>query len=119
MWPFLESAHVLCLALFVGTAAMLDLRLLGIAMTRIPTSEFTERLLPWTRAGFAVMVITGGALFTATPVAYYQSLFFRIKIILLILAGLNIFFFHSRTERNIGESFGIAGIGFGNSECGQ
>ena len=103
VWPFLESTHVLCLALFVGTAAMLDLRLLGIAMTRIPVSEFTGRLLPWTRAGFAVMVITGGALFTATPVAYYQSLFFRIKIILLILAGLNIFFFHSRTERTIGE----------------
>lgn len=102
VWPLLESAHVLCLALFVGTAAMLDLRLLGAAMTQVPVSEFTGRLLPWTRAGFAIMAITGGLLFTATPVTYYQSLFFRIKVILLIVAGLNVWWFHSRTHRQIG-----------------
>lgn len=103
MWPFLESAHVLCLALFVGTAVMLDLRLLGVAMTGVPASEFTERLLPWTRGGFAIMVLTGGLLFTATPVTYYQSLFFRIKVIMLVVAGLNIAIFHSRIHRRIGE----------------
>ena len=103
MWPFLESVHVLCLTLFVGTAIMLDLRLLGVAMTRVPASEFTRRLLPWTRGGFAVMVITGGLLFTATPVTYYQSLFFRIKVIMLIVAGLNVAIFHARTERRISE----------------
>ena len=68
VWPLLESAHVLTLALFVGTTAMLDLRLLGVAMTRVPASEFTARLLPWTRFGFAIMVITGVLLFSATPV---------------------------------------------------
>ncbi len=103
MWPLLESTHVLCLTLFVGTAAMLDLRLLGVGMTRIPASEFTRRLLPWTRAGFAVMVITGGTLFTATPVTYYQSLFFRIKVMLLIAAGLNVWFFHSRVHQRVDE----------------
>jgi hypothetical protein len=101
VWPFLESAHVLCLTLFVGTAVMLDLRLLGVAMTRVPASEFTGRLLPWTKAGFAVMAITGGLLFTATPVTYYQSLFFRIKVLLLVAAGLNVWLFHSRIHRRI------------------
>jgi hypothetical protein len=67
VWPFLESAHVLCLALFVGTAVMLDLRLLGVAMTHVPVSAFTGRLLPWTRFGFAIMVTTGVLLCTATP----------------------------------------------------
>ena len=102
VWPWLESAHVLCLALFVGTTAMLDLRLLGAAMTRIPASEFTARLLPWTRFGFAIMVITGVLLFTATPVNYYQSLFFRIKLVLLVIAGFNVWYFHSRTHRSVG-----------------
>ena len=103
VWPLLESTHVLCLALFVGTAAMLDLRLLGVAMTHIPVSAFTGRLLPWTRAGFAIMVTTGVLLFSATPVTYYHSVFFRIKVILLAVAGFNVWFFHSRTHRAIGE----------------
>src|SRR6185503_4626916 len=91
VWPLTESLHVLTLALFVGTAVMLDLRLLGIGFTGINVSELTTRLLPWTRAGFAVMVTTGLLLFYATPVTYYQSLFFRIKVVLLIVAGINVF----------------------------
>lgn len=87
MWPLLESTHVLSLTLFVGTAAMLDLRLLGVAFRRVPATEFTLRLLPWTRTGFAVMVLTGVLLFSATPITYYESLFFRIKVILLLAAG--------------------------------
>jgi hypothetical protein len=103
VWPLLESIHVLCLALFVGTTAMLDLRLLGVAATHIPASAFTQRLLPWTRAAFAMMVTTGVLLFTATPVTYFESRFFRIKLILLAAAGVNVWFFHARTRRRIAE----------------
>lgn len=101
VWPLVESTHVLTLALFVGTASMLDLRLLGAAFTGVPATEFTGRLLPWTRAGFAVMVVTGLLLFYATPVTYYQSLFFRIKVVLLLVAGANVWYFHVRTHRGI------------------
>lgn len=101
VWPLVESTHVLTLGLFVGTTVMLDLRLLGLAMTRAPVSEFTGRLLPWTRTGFAAMVATGLLLFYAAPVTYYQSLFFRIKVILLLLAGLNVWMFHSRVHRRV------------------
>ena len=103
VWPLLESTHVLTLTLFVGTALMLDLRLLGIALRRVPVSEVTERLLPWTRAGGAVMVTTGLLLFYATPVRNYQNIFFRIKVVLLILAALNVYVFHSRTHRRVKE----------------
>ena len=58
VWPLLESTHVLTLMMFVGTTAMLDLRLLGVTFRGVPASEFTSRLLPWTRASFAVMAIT-------------------------------------------------------------
>jgi hypothetical protein len=103
VWPLLESAHVLTLMLFAGTAAMLDLRLLGVAFKGVPATEFTERLLPWTRVAFAVMTLTGGLLLYANPVRYYFNLFFRLKLLLLVLAGLNIWWFHSRTNRSIGE----------------
>ncbi len=101
MWPFTESLHVLTLTLFVGSAIVLDLRLLGVGFQRVPVSEMTGRMLPWTRAGFAVMVTTGLMLFYATPVTYYRSIFFRIKLLLLVAAGINVFVFHARTHRTV------------------
>jgi hypothetical protein len=103
VWPLLESTHVMALGLFVGTAVMMDLRLLGVAFRGVPASDFTERLLPWTRVGFAVLLITGLLLFYASPVRYYFNLFFRVKMVLLVLAGLNVWLFHSRIHRRISE----------------
>lgn len=102
-WPLVESTHVLTLALFVGTAVMMDLRLVGVAFRGVPVSSFTGRLLPWTRFGFAIMVVTGLLLFYSSPLRYYYNLFFRIKVVLLGLAGLNIWLFHSRIHRRIDE----------------
>jgi hypothetical protein len=93
-YPLVESTHVWALALFVGFAVLLDLRLVGLAFREVPVSEVARRLLPWTRAGFVVMVITGGMLFYAIPVRSYQNIFFRVKVVLLLLAGLNAFLFH-------------------------
>ncbi len=100
VWPFTESVHVLTLTIFAGTAAILDLRLLGLAFARVPVTALTLRLLPWTRFGFAIMVVTGVMLFYATPLTYYYSIFFRVKLLLLAIAGVNVFVFHSRTHRD-------------------
>ena len=101
MWPLVESAHVLTLMLFAGTATMLDLRLLGVSFRGVPATEFTARLLPWTRAGFTVMTATGMLLLYANPVRYYFNLFFRVKLLLLVFAGLNIWWFHGRTHATV------------------
>jgi hypothetical protein len=96
MYPLVESAHVLTLCVFVGLAAMLDLRLLGLTMRRVPVSEVVSRFLPWMKAGFVVMVGTGVLLFYAIPVRSYHNIFFRVKVIMLILAGVNAWVFHAR-----------------------
>jgi hypothetical protein len=103
MYPLVESAHVLTLCLFLGMAIMFDLRLLGLTLTSVPITEFKKRLGPWMIAGFTLMVITGLLLFYAIPVRSYQSLWFRIKVIALILAGLNAFVFHSGIDRRVAE----------------
>jgi len=101
MYPLTESTHVLALGLFVGLAVMLDLRLLGVTLRSVPVSEMLDRVLPWTKVGFVVMMITGVMLFYAIPVRNYQNIFFRIKVIMLVLAGLNVWVFHRRVERRI------------------
>src|SRR5215510_16436466 len=95
-YSILESIHVWTMAVFFGLVVMFDLRLLGWIMRKVPVSEVVGRLQPWTIAAFIVMVITGVLLFYAIPLRSYQNLFFRTKMILMVLAGLNIWLFHSR-----------------------
>src|SRR3954468_15047342 len=76
MYPLVESLHVLTLCLFLGMAVMFDLRLLGIALRRVPMTKIKRRLGPWMTAGFVIMVVTGVLLFYAIPVRSYQSIFF-------------------------------------------
>jgi hypothetical protein len=103
MYPLVESAHVLTLCVFLGMAIMLDLRLLGLTLRRVALSEMINRLGPWMVAGFVVMVITGGLLFYAIPVRSYQSIWFRFKVVMLVLAGVNAFIFHNTVHRRVHE----------------
>jgi hypothetical protein len=54
-----------------------------------------------TVAGFAVMVISGSLLFYAIPVRTFQNIFFRVKVAMLLLAGLNVWVFHSNIYRTV------------------
>jgi Family of unknown function (DUF6644) len=92
-YPLTESVHVWSLAVFVGFSALWDLRLIGLAFPNIPVSTFNKRLMPWMIGGFVVMVISGFMLFYAIPVRSYQSVWFRVKVIFLLFAGLNVFVF--------------------------
>ena len=103
MYPLVESIHVWALTIFVGFAAALDVRLLGWAMRRVPVSDVARRLLPWTVAGFIVMVASGVLLFYAIPIRSYQSVWFRLKVILLVLAGTNAWLFHANVWRRVAE----------------
>jgi uncharacterized membrane protein len=95
-YSLIESFHVWSLCLFFGMTIIFDLRLLGWIMRGVPVSEVIRRLQPWTIAGFVLMVISGMLLVYAIPVRSYQNLFFRGKMLLLLVAGLNVLMFHSR-----------------------
>src|SRR5258706_11273582 len=96
MYTLIESIHVIGITLFVGSIAMVDLRLLGRAFSTVPVSEMTRRILPWTVAGFVIMATTGLLLFYAIPVRTYHSVWFRLKVVLFLIAAVNIWFFHRR-----------------------
>jgi len=108
MYPLVESVHVLTLCLFVGMSVLLDLRLLGLTMRRIPVREITDRLLPWMIGGFVIMVVTGLLLFYAIPIRSYQNVFFRLKMITLVLAGINAWTYHVGIHRKI-DTWGVEG----------
>ena len=100
-YPIVESVHVLTLCWFLGLTVMMDLRLLGASFSATPVSQFIRRLWPWMAAGFAVMAASGALLFYAAPVKTYFNIFFRLKVILLVMAGLNAGAFHFITSRTM------------------
>jgi hypothetical protein len=95
-----ESTHVMSIMLFVGTIAMVDLRLLGWSFTQVPVSQMLSRMLPWTIVGFVLLACTGAMLFLAIPVRTYHSLWFRLKVLMIVIAAVNIAVFTFRVERD-------------------
>lgn len=101
VYPIVESVHVLTLCLFLGLTVMMDLRLLGAGFSHTPVSQIIRRFWPWMLAGFVLMVSSGSLLFYAAPVKTYFNIFFRLKMLFLSTACLNIAVFHFSTSRTM------------------
>ena len=85
----------------VGTISLWDLRLLGASLRSTPVSRVGKALLPWTWSGFAVMLITGSGLVCLEAGRLYPNLAFRLKLMLLALAFLNMLSFHATIYRSV------------------
>jgi hypothetical protein len=89
IFPTIESVHVIAFVLVVGSIAVVDLRLIGVASRRRSAEELLRELLPLTWSAFAVAFVAGALLFISKPITYTQSFFFLGKMVLILLAGLN------------------------------
>jgi uncharacterized membrane protein len=103
MYAWIESTHVLTLMVFLGMLFVIDLRMLGWTFTSVPASTIAERLDRPMMIGFTVMVITGFILYYAIPVRTTQSIWFRIKVVLLIAAGINALLFRNKMKQAKGD----------------
>jgi len=108
LFPLIESAHVLGIGLMAGTLIIVDLRVLGATFQRESVRRIAETLLPYTWAGFALMVGTGLPLFAAESVKLIHNPAFLIKLVLLTLAGVNALLFHLTIYRKVDEWGGAA-----------
>ena len=105
-WPFpiIETVHILGLGVSVGLVIWIDLRLLGVTMLRRErVTEIVSQIEPWAMWGFIVMFISGFLLLLAEPMKCYTALSFRLKVIMLILAGLNVWYFHAKVYPTVAE----------------
>lgn len=101
LFPQVESLHVVALALVFGSIALADLRLLGLAHRELSITWLHNQVLPWTWRAFIVAAITGTLMFMGNAAGYYENLPFRIKLVLLALAGLNMALFQFGTFRKV------------------
>jgi hypothetical protein len=101
LFPAIETAHLLGMTALVGTVAAFDLRLLGWGLQRTPVSELARRLLPWTWVGFGVQVVTGALLFSSEAAKMYVNPAFRLKMLLICLAGVQALIFQLAADRRL------------------
>src|ERR1700744_222078 len=102
LFPFLEAVHVMALSVVFGTIMIVDLRLLGFASTQRPFARMSSELLRITWSAFAVAAVTGTLMFMTNARVYTGNTSFRIKMVLLVLAGINMAVLRPRAGRGVG-----------------
>jgi len=103
VFPLIETLHVLAITLLVGTVAILDLRLWGAVLKGEKVTTVARQLLPLTWAGFALVLSSGVLLFVAEAAKLYANPAFRLKLLFLVLVGLNPLVFHLTVYRSVDE----------------
>ena len=112
LWPLLEIIHFIGLSLLLGSILIVDLRLAGY-LRQIDIIS-THRLLPWAAIGFVMNLTSGFLFFMGDPGRYSINIGFQIKMVLVLLAGLNVLVFALKIDPHIrnwdphGDTSGLA-----------
>ena len=85
-FPLFECIHIAMFAMSVGTIAIVDFRLLGLAFKERSPGELVKATSLWTLIGLIVVIATGMVIFTTDPLSYYYNPSFRYKMIALLIA---------------------------------
>jgi hypothetical protein len=104
-FPILEVTHIVSFAITIGTVAIVDFRLLGLAMLRQTPARLTLDTRLWTILGLSVAVFSGLLMYSTDPDKFYLNVSFLFKIACLILAIV----FHYTIHRRVAleESSGL------------
>jgi hypothetical protein len=96
VWPACEMLHFVGMSLLIGTVGLVDLRILGVGKG-LPIARL-EKLIPWGVAGFAMNAVTGFMFVAGNPVGgpieYLTNMSFQIKMLLVLIAGINLLAFY-------------------------
>jgi hypothetical protein len=101
LFPWIECIHVLAITVVVGSIAIVDLRLIGFASRDRSISRITKDVLPCTWIAFVIAAASGALLFISKAYTYGHNFFFLGKMVLLVLAGVNMAVFHLLVSRDI------------------
>ena len=112
-FPLFECIHIAMFAMSIGTIAMVDFRMLGIALRKRSAAELYKAFSMWTVTGLVIVIATGIVIFTTDPLRYYYNWSFRYKCIALMAAILYNYTIHRQAAlRNASGPAGALVAGF-------
>lgn len=101
MYPLVEGIHLISLAVSFGLISFTDLRLVGLFLTQVPVQQVLNKLRPWMIGGFTATFITGILLVMAEGPRLLEIPAFPLKLLLIVIAGLNAVWFEYKFGRKV------------------
>jgi hypothetical protein len=99
-FPLFECIHIAMFAMSVGTIALVDFRMLGLAMRRQSAAQLLKETSLWTLIGLVTVITSGIVIFTTDPLRYFYNWSFRYKCIALTVAIIYNYTIHSKVARS-------------------
>jgi len=103
LFPLMESLHVIGATFVLGSIFMMDLRLLGLAANKYAITTLSKELVPWSWSAFVLATVTGLGMLITRAASHVVNPAFQWKIVLLVLAGINMAYFHFRVYKQVEE----------------
>jgi hypothetical protein len=103
VFPSIETVHVIAIVIVLGSITRLDLRLMGLTWQDRPVSEVSGEMLPWTWTSFVIAAAFGLMLWISKPFDYFGIAFFDMKMLLILLAGINMLVFQFGVYRSVAD----------------
>lgn len=95
-WPTLETLHFLALCTLMGSLLIMDLRLIGF--NRLIPLKAVHSLMPIAIVSFVVNLLSGLGFLFGEPYLYFGNWAFWLKMILIVLAGVNFLVYFTKVE---------------------
>ena len=87
MYSTVAVTHYLTMFWFIGSIAVVDLRVMGIAARRRGIRELAEQLFPWAWIGFTLAVISGFLMFATDAGDWAPDKVFHVKLTLIAVSA--------------------------------
>jgi hypothetical protein len=101
VFPLVEVVHVLALTIVFGSIFMVDMRILGLAHRDAKVTTLSQAVLPWTWTAFGMAALSGATMFISKPSTYFYNTPFRLKFLVMALAGINMLALHFGVYRSV------------------
>ena len=88
MYSTVSVTHYLTMFWFIGSVAVVDLRVMGLVARKRSLGELAEQLFPWAWIGFTFAVISGFLMFATDAGDWAPSKVFHVKLTLIVVSAL-------------------------------
>ena len=88
MYSTVAVTHYLTMFWCIGSVAVVDLRIMGIAARKRNVGELAEQLFPWAWIGFALAVISGFFMFATDAGDWAPDKVFHVKLAFIASAAI-------------------------------
>ena len=102
-YPLLEAVHIAGVGALFGAVLLLELRVFGVGRD-IGVVPLARLVLRTALTAFACAVLSGALLFISAATEVAANPAFRVKLVLILIAGANALVFHARGGLRGGDS---------------